>query len=131
LECSERTETAGTTDGYVDPAANPEHANLTQDELLNLAAADVQDLTPGPGGVVGPAWLGLAAPGLLLMLSVLLVRWRSRRRYDEVDGTESDLDRPHQAEVMDETDNYPLDHGASPSANTDGAPVPPTTEAGQ
>ncbi len=38
----------GPDDGYVDPAANPANANLTQDELLNLAAADVQDLEP-PG----------------------------------------------------------------------------------
>ena len=44
-------------------ALEPSQKNLV---LLNLAAADVQDLTPGPGGGVGPTWLGLAATGLLL-----------------------------------------------------------------
>ncbi len=82
LECSERTTSTGTTDGYVDPAANPEHANLTTDELLNLAAADVQDLEPPEGGAVGSSWLGLALTGLLLGISVVLVRWRARLHPD-------------------------------------------------
>ncbi len=94
LECSERTETAGTTDGYVDPAANPAHADLTQDELLALAAADVKDLSPGTGGGVGETWLGLAATGLLLMLSALLVRWRSRRATEDDDPQQADDDEP-------------------------------------
>ena len=66
----------------MDPAANPAHADLTQDELLTLAAADVQDLSPGEDGGVGPTWLGLAATALLLMVSGLLIRWRSRRQPD-------------------------------------------------
>ncbi|MGB7362351.1 MAG: hypothetical protein WA931_04870 [Rhodococcus sp. (in: high G+C Gram-positive bacteria)] len=85
LGCSERTKSAGTTDGYVDPAANPENANLTQDELLNLAAADVQDLAPPEGGVVGSSWLGVALTVVLLFVSGLLVRWRARLRPDDPD----------------------------------------------
>ncbi|MGS0684737.1 hypothetical protein ACVBEQ_06255 [Nakamurella sp. GG22] len=114
LGCSEHTETAGTTDGYVDPAANPEHANLTQDELLNLAAADVSDLTPGPGGVVGPTWLGLAATGLLLFLSGLLVRWRARRATDDDDPGDLDLTK-----------------GPAQDDRTDDAPQNPPMEAGR
>ncbi|KJC63834.1 hypothetical protein [Agreia bicolorata] len=85
LGCSEHTESAGGKDGYVDPAANPEHANLTQDELLNLAAADVQDLEPPAGGVVGSSWIGIGLTVLLLAFSGLLVRWRARLRPDEPD----------------------------------------------
>lgn len=85
LGCSERTRSAGATDGYVDPAANPANANLTQDELLNLAAADVQDLAPPEGGVVGSSWLGVALTAVLLFVSGLLVRWRARLRPDEFD----------------------------------------------
>jgi len=135
LDCSEHTETAGTTDGYVDPAANPEHANLTQDELLNLAAADVQDLTPGPGGVVGPTWLGLAATGLLLMLSTLLVRWRSRRRIED-DGLNGD--DGHRDDLLDtddhlgdqQPDDHDPDDGGSPPTAAGEPSAPPPTEAG-
>jgi len=129
LGCSEHTETTGTTDGYVDPAANPEHANLTQDELLNLAAADVQDLTPGPGGVVGPTWLGLAATALLLMLSVLLVRWRSRRRIEDDGPNEDDGNRDDSLETDDDTTEDP--DGRSPPAPAGEPPAPPMKEAGQ
>ncbi|TFH69448.1 hypothetical protein [Cellulomonas sp. HD19AZ1] len=87
LGCSERTASAGGSDGYVDPAANPEHANLTSDELLALAAADVQDLEPPPGGVVGSSQLGVGLTVALLVASVLLVRWRPRLHPDdEPDG---------------------------------------------
>ena len=83
LECSERTESAGGKDGYVDPAANPEHANLTQDELLNLAAADVTDLEPPDGGVVGSSWVGVGLTLLLIAGSLVLVRWRARLHPDD------------------------------------------------
>ena len=102
LGCSERTASTGPSDGYVDPAANPEHANLTEDELLSLAAADVQDLVPPRGGVVGSSWVGLGSTALLLLIGVLLVRWRSRLRPDDEDeedwsdGAEADgADPPH------------------------------------
>ena len=129
LECSERTETAGTTDGYVDPAANPEHADLTQDELLNLAAADVQDLSPGEDGGVGPTWLGLAATGLLLMLSALLIRWRSRRRYDDDDASGHDEGRTTPVAVVGDPNSDSAGPGSDPSANG-GPPAPPTEKAG-
>ncbi|TXK17261.1 hypothetical protein [Homoserinibacter sp. GY 40078] len=83
LDCSERTESSGPDDGYVDAAANPEHANLTQDELLNLAAADVGDLEPPAGGVVGSSWIGVGVTVLILLMSGLIVRWRSRSRPDD------------------------------------------------
>jgi hypothetical protein len=85
LGCSERTESAGETDGFIDPAANPEHANLTADELLALAAADVRDLAPPEGGGVGSSWVGVAITFLILAASVLLVRWRSRLYPDDHD----------------------------------------------
>ncbi|QWT24309.1 hypothetical protein KPL76_02510 [Subtercola sp. PAMC28395] len=82
LGCSKVTPITGKVQGYVDPAANQAHLNLTEDQLLNLAAADVQDLVPGTSDEMGPSWLGIAATGLLLVVSALLVRWRSRRRPD-------------------------------------------------
>lgn len=83
LDCSERSPSTGPSDGYVDPAANPEHANLTEDELLNLAAADVQDLAPPEGGVVGSSWAGVVLTLLLIAASALLVRWRARLHPDD------------------------------------------------
>lgn len=92
LECSERTESAGGKDGYVDPAANPEHANLTQDELLNLAAADVTDLEPPAGGVVGSSWVGVGLTLLLIAGSLVLVRWRARLHPDDDEDEDRDTD---------------------------------------
>jgi hypothetical protein len=94
LQCSERTESTGATDGYVDAAANPEHANLTQDELIALAAADVQDLAPPEGGVVGSSWIGIALTALLLVGSGLLVRWRARLHPDDEPEERDASDRP-------------------------------------
>ncbi|GLZ36699.1 hypothetical protein [Actinokineospora sp. NBRC 105648] len=88
LECSEHTTSTGANDGYVDPAANPAHADLTQDELLALAAADVQDLVPPEGGVVGSKWTGIGLTLLLLVLSGLLVRRRARLQPDDPDDPE-------------------------------------------
>lgn len=91
-------------DGYVDPAANPEQANLTSDELLALAAADVQDLEPPPGGVVGSSQLGVGLTVALLVASVLLVRWRARLHPDdEPDGPGPD-DGPDARTHHDDTD---------------------------
>ncbi|MFJ4037519.1 hypothetical protein ACIPVB_05495 [Microbacterium sp. NPDC090007] len=85
LECSERTVSAGGKDGYVDPAANPAHANLTQDQLLNLAAADVTDLAPPNGGVVGSSWVGVGLTVALIAGSLVVVRWRARLHPDDED----------------------------------------------
>ncbi|TKV61662.1 hypothetical protein FDO65_08945 [Nakamurella flava] len=89
LGCSERTTSSGGKDGYVDPAANPAHADLTQDELLNLAAADVQDLEPPEGGTLDSKWLGVGLTLALLIVSGLLVRWRARWS-PTVDGPDPD-----------------------------------------
>ncbi|WP_022880392.1 hypothetical protein [Microbacterium sp. B19] len=94
LDCSERTESAGGKDGYVDPAANPEHANLTQDELLNLAAADVTDLEPPNGGVVGSSWVGVGLTVALIGASLVLVRWRARLHHDDDEDEDRDDDDP-------------------------------------
>ncbi len=127
LGCSERTTSTGTTDGYVDPAANPEHADLTQDELLNLAAADVQDLTPGEGGVVGPTWLGLGATGLLLMLSVLLVRWRARRATEDGDPPAGEIDPPGGTDPPDTDPPVTGPPGTGPSGTGPPPTGPPPT----
>ena len=97
LDCSETVVSGAADDGYVDPAANDENANLTQDELINLAAADVQDLAPPRGGSVGSSWLGLALTVLLLVLSGVLVRWRSRLMPDEPDPDAADGESPDPA----------------------------------
>lgn len=94
LDCSERTESAGGKDGYVDPAANPEHANLTQDQLLNLAAADVTDLAPPEGGVVGSSWVGVGLTVALIGASLVLVRWRARLHHDDDEDEDRDVDDP-------------------------------------
>jgi hypothetical protein len=126
LGCSERTASTGRTDGYVDPAANPEHANLTQDELLNLAAADVQDLTPGEGGVVGPTWLGLGATGLLLMLSLLLVRWRARRATEDDDPPSGGADPPGGTDPPDTDPPVTGPPGTGPPVGTPPSAGPPS-----
>ena len=94
LECSEHTAATSLDDGYVDPAANPANANLTQDELLALAAADVQDLEPPDGGVVGSSWLGVALTVALLVVSGMLVRWRSRLHPDDDPDSDPDEEDP-------------------------------------
>ena len=86
LDCSEKSQVAGNDDLYVDPAANSEHPDLTNEELLTLAAAGVEDLVPDDSGGIGRNWMSLATTTLLLVLSGWVVRWRSRPR-DENDVT--------------------------------------------
>ncbi|MGN9356179.1 hypothetical protein ACTMRZ_14905, partial [Enterococcus faecium] len=69
-------------------------ANLTQDELLNLAAADVTDLEPPAGGVVGSSWVGVALTLLLIAGSLVLVRWRARLHHDDDEEEDRDEDDP-------------------------------------
>jgi hypothetical protein len=114
LSCSEHTASANANDGYVDPAANPVHTNLTTDELLNLAAADVQDLAPPEGGVVGSSWAGVALTVVLLIVSALLVRWRARLHPDDPLDDDDDPD-----------DDDPDDDPEPPIPNDDSSP--PTT----
>lgn len=97
LQCSEKTGKTSTSDGYIDPAANPANADLTEEQLLALAAADVQDLEPPAGGVVGSSWLGVALTIGLLVVSGLLVRWRSRLRpedFEDRDDPDPDDEDP-------------------------------------
>mgnify|MGYP001165757085 CR=1 FL=1 len=80
-----------------DAVANPSNADVTPDELLALAAADVQDLEPPAGGVVGSSWLGVALTIGLLVVSGLLVRWRSRLRpedFEDRDDPDPDDEDP-------------------------------------
>lgn len=106
LGCSERTPSSGGKDGYVDPAANPAHADLTQDELLNLAAADVQDLEPPESGVLGSKWLGVALTLALLAGSGLLVRWRARLTPAVAAETTTATDPPGRAASDESTTDH-------------------------
>ncbi len=71
------------SEGYVDPAANEAHADLTQEELLSLAAAGVDQLEPDETGGLGADWLVLLLGGLLLLAATLTVRSRTRIRIDD------------------------------------------------
>lgn len=71
------------TEGYVDPAANGPHADLSNEELLDLAAAGVPSLVPDESGGLGADWLVLILAGALLGSAVLTVVSRTRVRPDE------------------------------------------------
>ena len=106
LGCSEKSAVRSNDDLYVDAAAHDAHPDLSNQELLDLAAAGVEDLAPDPSGGVGPAWMALAMTGLLMLLSGLVIRWRARRRDDDTDEPEPDLDGPdhHDPSLDDERD---------------------------
>ncbi|MEN9644022.1 MAG: hypothetical protein RL238_691 [Actinomycetota bacterium] len=91
LDCATRYPVRSPEDLYVDPAANAEHPDLTNAELMDLAAAGVEDLVPDSSGGVGPTWVALATTSLLLVLSGLVIRWRARRTDDD-DAADSDSD---------------------------------------
>jgi pimeloyl-ACP methyl ester carboxylesterase len=54
LDCSEKTPLAGKDQMYVSPAGNDAHADLTQEELTDLAASGVEDVVPDPAGGYRP-----------------------------------------------------------------------------
>lgn len=83
LDCSERTPARNNPDEYIDPVENDVHPDLTNEELLILAAAGVEDLVPKSSGTFGSNWYSLATTSLLLALSGVVLRWRSRPRDDE------------------------------------------------
>jgi hypothetical protein len=83
LGCSAVSKVASNDDLYVAPAANDAHADLSEQELVDLAASGVEDLAPDPTGGVGPTWVALATTGVLVLASGLVVRWRAHRRSDE------------------------------------------------
>ena len=61
---------------YLDPAANGPHADLTNDQLLELFG--LEELAPPSPDGLGDRFGHLAATGLLVMASFLVVRWRAR-----------------------------------------------------
>jgi hypothetical protein len=91
LDCAKKYPVASPEDLYVDPAANEAHPDLTNEELMDLAAAGVEDLVPDSSGGVGPTWVALATTSLLVLLSGLVIRWRARRPDDDHDA-ESEQD---------------------------------------
>ena len=61
---------------YLDPVANGPHADLTNDQLLELFG--LEELAPPSPDGLGDRFGHLAATGLLVMASFLVVRWRAR-----------------------------------------------------
>lgn len=72
------------SEGFVDPAAHDAHADLSNEELLDLAAAGVPSLEPDDSGGLGADWLVLVMAGLLLISAVLTVISRTHLRKDEL-----------------------------------------------
>lgn len=88
LECGTVYDVFGPdSEGYVDPAANEAHADLTQEELLNLAAAGVEQLEPDESGGLGADWLVLLLGALLFLAATLTVRSRTRVYIDDAAPT--------------------------------------------
>ncbi len=86
LDCSQTYDVFGPdSEGYVDAAANDAHSDLTEEELLNLAAAGVPSLEPDDSGGLGADWLVLVLASVLVLGAVLTVRSRTRPRPDDVD----------------------------------------------
>ena len=84
LSCGDRYQVFDSRDlDYVDPAANPEHRNLSNEELLSLAAAGVPGLEPDQDGGLRSDWLILALTGILLGAATMAVRSHTRPRDDE------------------------------------------------
>ncbi|MDH3306662.1 MAG: hypothetical protein OEO77_03980, partial [Acidimicrobiia bacterium] len=68
---------------YVDPAANAEHENLSNEELLSLAAAGVPGLKADDGEGLRYDWVVLALTAVLLAAASMSVRSHTRPRDDE------------------------------------------------
>ncbi|MCA0295034.1 MAG: hypothetical protein LCH96_06910 [Actinobacteria bacterium] len=68
------------SEGYVDPAENDAHKDLSNEELLTLAAAAVTSLEPDDSGGLGADGLILVLAGALLLSAVLTVVSRTRTR---------------------------------------------------
>lgn len=84
LDCGTTYEVFGPdAEGYVDPAANEVNADLTQEELLSLAAAGVDQLEPDATSGLGADWLVLVIGAMLLLSAGLTARARTRPRLDE------------------------------------------------
>ncbi len=86
LDCSERTPVRSNPDEYVAAVENDVHPDLTNEELVTLAAAGVEDLIPKQGGGLSSNWYSLGTTALLLFLSGLVIRWRSQPREEDDDA---------------------------------------------
>ena len=71
------------SEGYIDPAANGPHRDLSNEELISLAAAGVPGLEPDDSGGLGADWLVLVLTLGLLVAATQAVRARTRPREDE------------------------------------------------
>jgi hypothetical protein len=101
LQCNKTYPVFGPdSEGYVDAAANDAHADLSQEELLDLAAAGVSSLEPDESGGLGADWLVLLLASLLVLGAVITVRSRTRPRPDDdpatADGAVSASESPHE-----------------------------------
>jgi hypothetical protein len=84
LDCTATYEVFGLeSEGYIDPAANGPHRDLSNEELLSLAAAGVPGLAPAESGGLGANWLVLVLTTGLMGAATLTVRYRTRLRADE------------------------------------------------
>jgi hypothetical protein len=102
LECGTVYDVFGPdAEGYVDPAANEVHADLTQEELLTLAAAGVDQLEPDETGGLGADWLVLVLGALLVLAATLTVRSRTRVRVDDTLPTSEPASDPHRGPTHD------------------------------
>jgi hypothetical protein len=79
------------SEGYVDPAAGDVHEDLSEEELLNLAASGVEQLAPDETGGLGADWLVLILSAALVLAAGLVVRSRTRPRADEITADASAL----------------------------------------
>lgn len=85
LKCGQVFKVFGpSSEGYVDPAANGPHKDLSNEELLTLAAAGVSSLAPDDSGGLGADWLVLVLAAGLMLAAVLTVRSRTHARPDEL-----------------------------------------------
>jgi hypothetical protein len=83
LSCGARYSVFDSRDvDYIDPAANAENRNLSNEELLSLAAAGVSGQEPDGGGF-DYDWIVLVLTGGLLFAAAMTVRSHTRPRDDE------------------------------------------------
>lgn len=95
LECTDTYAVFGPdSEGYVDASANDAHADLSEQELLDLAAAGVSSLEPEDSGGLGADGLVLLLASLLVLGAVLTIRARTRPRSEET-TTPDDHGDPH------------------------------------
>ncbi|MDH3308497.1 MAG: hypothetical protein OEO77_13400, partial [Acidimicrobiia bacterium] len=96
LRCGNRYQVFDSRDvNYVDPAENAEHENLSNEELLSLAAAGVSGLKADHGEGLRYDWVVLALTGVLLAGAAISVRAHTRPRDDEARPAQDRSERPN------------------------------------